>query len=106
MPCLAASGVSIRGRGLPPNWGVEPGCTSLFRATLTAFFTVRNIEQLVLADGMSQAVRLCPQVVRKVVALERRKTALKANVDEYSGQNTRKDECSKGIKVATWRPDN
>ena len=45
-------------------------------------FAVRNIQQLVLAHWMSHTRSLGPQVVRQVVALERRKTKLKANVDE------------------------
>ena len=91
---------------MPPNWGVEPGCTSLSRAALPRLFTVRNVEQLVLADGMSQAGSLGPQVVRKVVALERRKTVLEANVDEQTGQYACEDEGSEGVNVAPWRPDN
>ena len=63
-------------------------------------------EQLVLADGMSHAGSLGPQVVWEVVTLERRKTVLKADVDEQAGQYAREDECSEGVNVATWRPDN
>ena len=55
---------------------------------------------------MSQAGSLGPQVVREVVALERRKTVLKADVDEQTGQYAREDECSERINVPTWRPDN
>src|SRR5260370_25823235 len=67
---------------------------------------VRNVQQLVLAHGMSQAGSLGPQVVREVVTLERRKTVFKADVDEQTGQYACEDEGSEGVNVAPRRPDN
>src|SRR5260370_33570302 len=55
---------------------------------------------------MSQVGSLGPQVVRKVVTLERRRTVLKANIDKYAGQYAGEEERSQGIDVATRRPDN
>ena len=55
---------------------------------------------------MCQTRRLAPQIVWEVVALERQKTVLKANVDEDSGQYARKQKGSKRVYVAVRRPDN
>ena len=55
---------------------------------------------------MCQTRRLTPQIVWKVVALERQKTVLKVNVDKNSGQYARKQKGSKRVYVALRRPDN
>ena len=55
---------------------------------------------------MCQTRRLTPQIVWKVVALERQKAVLKVNVDKDSGQHARKQKGSKRVYVAVRRPDN
>ena len=50
-------------------------------------------------DGMRPTSRT-PQMVWKVVPLERQKTVLKVNVDKDSGQYARKQKGSKRIYVA------
>src|SRR5260370_15469465 len=48
---------------------------------------------------------LAAEVVRQVVAFERRKAVLKANIDKEPCRQEREKESDEGIEIGAWRPD-
>ena len=54
---------------------------------------------------MRETCRLGAQIVRQIVAFERRKAELEADVDEESGRNEREEECAERVNIAARRPD-
>src|SRR5260370_6587583 len=48
---------------------------------------------------------LAAEVVRQVVAFERRKAVLKANIDKEPCRHEREKESAEGIEIGAWRPD-
>ena len=55
--------------------------------------------------GCVRPAILGAEVVRKVVAFERRKAKLKADVDKESGRDEREKDRAEGVEIAARRPD-
>ena len=68
-------------------------------------FAIGNIEQLIGAGGVCETCQLGAEIVRQVVAFERRKAKLKADVDKESGRDQREKDRAEGVKIMAGRPD-
>src|ERR1700722_158131 len=68
-------------------------------------FAIGNVKQLIVATGVRKACQLGAEIVRQVVAFERRKAQLKADVHKESGRHQRDKDRAEGVKIMAGRPD-